>query len=60
MKSLRTLFEQLEKESDYYIYFKNKLKEYGVNSPNELNDEDKRKFFDDVDAGWKSKKEEKF
>ena len=59
MKSLRTLFEQLEKESDYYIYFKNKLKEYGVNSPNELNDEDKRKFFDDVDAGWKSEQEKK-
>ena len=59
MKSLRTLFEQPEKESDYDIYFKNKLKEYGVNSPNELNDEDKRKFFDDVDAGWKSEQEKK-
>jgi len=59
MKSLRKLFEQTEKESEYDIYFKNKLKEYGVNSPSELNDEDKRKFFDDVDAGWKSEQEKK-
>lgn len=55
MKSTRKLFEQ--KESDYDKFFNEKLKEYGIDSPEDLSDEDKKKFFDDVDEGWKSEKE---
>jgi hypothetical protein len=33
------------------------LKKYGVSSPAELDDEKKKKFFDDVDKGWQAKKE---
>ena len=46
-----------EKESAYQKYFKSKLEKYGVESPNDLDEEQKKEFFDDVDAGWKGKKE---
>jgi len=41
-----------KKINNYDIYFTSMLKKYGVSSPSELSDEDKKKFFDDVDAGW--------
>jgi len=47
-----------EKEA-YQKFFDSMLKKYGVESPEELSDEEKKKFFDEVDAGWKSDKEEK-
>ena len=46
-----------EEESAYQKYFKSKLEKYGVESPNDLDEEGKKEFFDDVDAGWKGKKE---
>ena len=48
-----------EKElTPYQKFFKALLKEYGVDSPDELSKEDKKKFFDEVDKKWKAKKEE--
>jgi len=42
----------------YRAYFEKKLKEWGIKSPTELDDAKKRKFFEEVDKGWKSDKEE--
>lgn len=41
----------------YKKYFDEKLAKYKVNSPEDLSDEDKKKFFDEVDKGWKADKE---
>jgi hypothetical protein len=45
-------------EIDYKTFFAQKLKKYGVNEPDELSDEDKKKFFDEIDAEWEGEKEE--
>lgn len=46
-------------QKEYESYFKGKLKEYGVGSPDELSEEEKKKFFDDVNKGWDNGKGEK-
>jgi len=43
----------------YDEYFQEKLAKYGVKSPAELSESDKKKFFEDVDKEWKSKEESK-
>jgi len=50
--------EEIEiQENEYQELFKKKLKDFGVSSPNELSDQKKKEFFDQVDKEWKSKKE---
>ena len=52
--------EVAEEEGDkeeYMKFFAGKLKKYGVKSPSELSDEDKKKFFDEIDKGWKGDNE---
>ena len=44
-------------DADYDKYFEDKMKERGITSPAELSVEEKKKFFDEVDKGWKAKKE---
>lgn len=46
------------KEMDYKTFFAQKLKKYSVTEPDELSDEDKKKFFDEIDAEWEGEKEE--
>lgn len=46
-----------EKEKNYEDFFKEKLKKYNVDSPADLSDEDKKKFFDEIDAEWEGKEE---
>lgn len=59
MKTFREwLNEREEGETEYQKFFKKKLEKYGVKSPSELSVEDKKKFFDEVDAGWEGEKEE--
>lgn len=48
---------QSPKQQEYRKFFKAKLKEKGVSSPSELSDEEKKKFFDEVDKEWKGKGE---
>ncbi len=48
--------ELLEKEG-YKEFFNGMLKKYGVKSPGELDDAEKKKFFDEVDSGWKGDSE---
>lgn len=42
-----------ESESDYQEFFKKKLEEYEVDSPNDLSDTDKKKFFNEIKSEWK-------
>lgn len=41
----------------YQKFFQQMLKKYGVESPEELSDEDRKKFYDEIDAKWKANKE---
>lgn len=58
MKSFREFLNEKEKGKSYKDFFKEKLKKYSVESPDELSIEDKKKFFDEIDAEWESEKEE--
>jgi hypothetical protein len=53
--------EELEadtvEEGTYEDFFQSALKKFGVSSPEDLDDEEKVKFFDYVDANWTAKKE---
>jgi hypothetical protein len=46
------LNEAEKKQTQYAKFFKDKLEEYGVKSPGELSDEDKKKFFSEVEKEW--------
>ena len=47
-----------EGDKEEYTAFVNKtLKKYGVKSPAELSPEDKKRFYDELDAGWKADNE---
>lgn len=57
-----TILEKIDKylqeqSAEYKAFFEKKLKEYGVSSPAELSDEDKKKFFNEIDKEWKGEKE---
>lgn len=49
--------KQINEETEYQKFFNTMLKKYNVNSPNELEGEKKKEFFDAVDKGWKGDKE---
>ena len=49
---------EVKESTEYKEYFKKILAKYNVEDPSELSKEDKQKFFDDVDAGWKGDEEE--
>ena len=42
----------------YQAFFNAKLKKYGVKSPDELKGDDKKKFYDEIDAEWEGDNEE--
>ena len=44
-------------EGTYEDFFQSALKKFGVSSPEDLDDEEKVKFFDYVDKNWTAKKE---
>lgn len=44
--------EKGDKEA-YQKFFNDTLKKYGVKSPSELKGDDEKKFYDEIDAGWK-------
>jgi hypothetical protein len=41
----------------YQKFFNAKLKKYGVKSPAELSDDDKKKFYDEIDKEWEGDNE---
>lgn len=57
MDIIRKLNGFINEESSYQEFFNKMLKKYGVSSPDELEGDQKKKFFDEVDKGWKAKKE---
>ena len=44
-------------KEEYEKFFNKKLKKFKVESPDELSDEDKKKFFDEIEKEWKENKE---
>jgi dsRNA-specific ribonuclease len=48
--------DELDEETEYQKFFKKKLAEWGVSSPAELSDEDKKKFFAEVEKEWTGEK----
>ena len=46
-----------EEKAEYEKFFRAMLKKHGVSSPAELSDEEKKKFFNQVDAEYKAKHE---
>ena len=44
--------EKSKKQKEYDDFFESKLKEYGVKSPAELDDAEKKKFFNEIDKEW--------
>jgi hypothetical protein len=46
-----------QEETAYQKFFKKKLAEFDVSSPEELEGDEKKRFFDEVDKEWKGKEE---
>ena len=46
-----------EEDKEYKEFFEKMLKKYGVKSPEELSDEDKKKFYNEIDREFKAKEE---
>jgi len=59
MSELKSMIGEIlkEEETAYQKFFKEKLAKYGVKSPAELKGDEKKKFFDEIDAEWKGKGE---
>ena len=45
------------KEGDYEAFFKSAMKKFGISSPDELDDDKKKEFFNYVDKNYKAEKE---
>ena len=63
-ESVEAIEEGAEKDTKgdkeaYQKFFNDTLKKYGVKSPSELKGDDEKKFYDEIDAGWKGDDEEK-
>ena len=46
-----------EKDGEYEKFFQGAMKKFGIKSPSELSDDEKKKFFNYVDANYKAKNE---
>tara|TARA_Y100000780_G_scaffold182324_1_gene168345 strand:- start:101 stop:268 length:168 start_codon:yes stop_codon:yes gene_type:complete len=55
MKTFKEVMEGTKAE--YQKFFNGKLKKYGVKSPSSLSDEDKKKFFAEIEKEWTSEDE---
>ena len=58
-KTKKSISEGAEKDTKgdkeaYQKFFNDTLKKYGVKSPAELKGDDEKKFYDEIDAGWKA------
>jgi hypothetical protein len=51
------LSKYLGEETEYQKFFNKKLKKFGVKSQKELEGDQKKKFYDEVDKEWKAKEE---
>ena len=46
-----------EKDGEYEKFFQGAMKKFGIKSPSELSDDEKKKFFNYVDSNYKAKNE---
>lgn len=53
MKKLKALSKE---ETEYQKFFRKKLDEYDVKSPSQLDEKEKKKFFNEVEIEWKKEK----
>ena len=58
MKTYKGFMLEGSKE-EYQKFFDKKLAKYKVNSPEDLSDEEKKKFFNEIDKEWKGDNEKK-
>ena len=56
MKTFKEVMEGTKAE--YQAFFNKKLKKFGVKSPAELSDADKKKFYNEIDKEWEGDNEE--
>ena len=49
--------ESTIKEGEYEAFFQSAMKKFGISSPDELDDEKKKEFFDYVDKNYKADNE---
>jgi len=47
----------IQEESEYQVFFKKVLDKFGFDSPVDMDDETKKKFFNVIDKGWSTKNE---
>ena len=52
VKDSEEVAEEEGDKEDYMKFFAGKLKKYGVKSPAELDDEKKKKFFNEIEKDW--------
>ena len=57
MKSFKELILGEGTKEEYQKFFNDKLKKFDVKSVSELDDEDKKKFFNEIDKEWKGENE---
>jgi hypothetical protein len=50
--------EESDLQKAYQAFFRGKLEEYNVNSPAELDEEERKKFFNEVSDEWETAKKE--
>jgi len=50
-------FNGIVREGEYEEFFQNAMKKFGIKSPDELDDEEKKKFFNYVDKNYSAKNE---
>ena len=56
MKNFKSFMSEGSKE-EYQKFFDKKLAKYKVDSPEDLSDEEKKKFFNEIDKEWKGDNE---
>ena len=57
MKTFKELVLDEGTKEEYQKFFNSKLKKFDVKSVSELSDEDKKKFFNEIDKEWKGDNE---
>lgn len=57
MKTFKSFVDEGSKE-EYQKFFDKKLKKWGVDSPDDLSDDEKKKFYKEIDSEWNSDDEE--
>jgi hypothetical protein len=57
MKTFKEYINEEKSQDAYDRFFQKMLNKWNVDAPDELSDEEKKKFFDAVDKGWKADNE---